>query len=319
MAHSSERAGISDAHRSRYGGLHGFRFRLAARRSDAAARSCAALCERSWARSRPASNRPVDPVAAGHRRRARSRMPASGGGSRESCSSRLGHSRGAGASRGSGRSENSHHLHSHLARASARGAANTSSASWKRRRGRTTWIPTRCIGWIARAASAPPNICSALEDMDAFTRAFAGWWQRASTCWSRPSLERSRPSWARWAMDSARLKTSAVWWPFTPLLQYVWAAGDQLAVPLVAGGLAGGRPIWSGVRARRRVDPSGRATGTGAALERAHSRRFTRRAWIYFASAGTGALSIKPALADHSSVSSSARRNARASDRFRLR
>jgi amidase len=68
--------------------------------------------------------------------------------------------------------------------------------------------------WLdrARAVSATDYVV-ALEDMDAFTRAFAGWWS--------PGHE---------GMDSARLKTSMLWWPFTAYFNL--AGQPAMSLPL---------------------------------------------------------------------------------------
>jgi amidase len=69
--------------------------------------------------------------------------------------------------------------------------------------------------WLdrARGVSASEYI-SALEDMDAFTRAFAGWWSGYDVL-VNPTTGTVTPKLGALGMDSARLKTSAVWWPFT--------------------------------------------------------------------------------------------------------
>jgi amidase len=74
--------------------------------------------------------------------------------------------------------------------------------------------------WLerGRGVSASEYI-SALEDMDAFTRAFAGWWdnsnQRGFDVLVLPTTGTVSPKLGALGMDAARLKTSAVWWPFT--------------------------------------------------------------------------------------------------------
>jgi len=59
----------------------------------------------------------------------------------------------------------------------------------------------------------------ALEDMDAFTRSFAGWWDdgdhRGFDVLVTPVTGILTPKLGALGMDSARLKTSALWWPFT--------------------------------------------------------------------------------------------------------
>lgn len=59
----------------------------------------------------------------------------------------------------------------------------------------------------------------ALEDMDTFTRAFAGWWDtdhnRGYDVLVAPVTGTVTPKLGALGMDSARIKTSALWWPFT--------------------------------------------------------------------------------------------------------
>jgi amidase len=70
--------------------------------------------------------------------------------------------------------------------------------------------------WLdrARGVSASEYI-SALEDMDAFTRAFASWWQSGYDVLINPTTGTVTPKLGALGMDSARLKTSSLWWPFT--------------------------------------------------------------------------------------------------------
>jgi amidase len=74
--------------------------------------------------------------------------------------------------------------------------------------------------WLerARGVSATEYIL-ALEDMDAFTRAFAAWWDTSSDrgydVLVLPVTGTVTPKLGALGLDPARLKTSAVWWPFT--------------------------------------------------------------------------------------------------------
>ena len=69
--------------------------------------------------------------------------------------------------------------------------------------------------WLdrARGVSASEYIL-ALEDMDAFTRAFAGWWKSYDVLVT-PTTGTITPKLGELGMDSARIKTSALWWPYT--------------------------------------------------------------------------------------------------------
>jgi Asp-tRNA(Asn)/Glu-tRNA(Gln) amidotransferase A subunit family amidase len=68
-----------------------------------------------------------------------------------------------------------------------------------------------------RGVSATDYIV-ALEDTDTFTRAFAGWWEHDSGggCDMRitPVTGTVTPKLGALGMDSARLKTSMLWWPY---------------------------------------------------------------------------------------------------------
>jgi amidase len=74
--------------------------------------------------------------------------------------------------------------------------------------------------WLdrARGVSAQEYVL-ALEDMDAFTRAFAGWWGsshgRGYDVLMTPTTGTLTPKLGALGMDPARMKTSALWWPFT--------------------------------------------------------------------------------------------------------
>jgi amidase len=70
--------------------------------------------------------------------------------------------------------------------------------------------------WLDRARGVTATeYLFALEDMDAFTRAFAGWWHMGFDVLVGPVTGTLTPKLGALGMDSARLKTSALWWPFT--------------------------------------------------------------------------------------------------------
>jgi amidase len=71
--------------------------------------------------------------------------------------------------------------------------------------------------WLDRARGVgATEYLFALEDMDAFTRAFAGWWSDGGfDVLVTPVTGTLTPKLGALGMDSARLKTSALWWPFT--------------------------------------------------------------------------------------------------------
>lgn len=74
--------------------------------------------------------------------------------------------------------------------------------------------------WLdrARGVSASEYLV-ALEDMDAFTRAFAGWWGYGDgggyDVLLSPVTGTVTPKLGALGMDSARLKTALAWWPYT--------------------------------------------------------------------------------------------------------
>jgi amidase len=72
------------------------------------------------------------------------------------------------------------------------------------------------LHWLDRARGVrATEYLFALEDMDAFTRAFAGWWSNGYDVLVTPVTGIVTPKLGALGMDSARLKTSALWWPFT--------------------------------------------------------------------------------------------------------
>ncbi len=71
--------------------------------------------------------------------------------------------------------------------------------------------------WLDRARGVgATEYLFALEDVDAFTRAFAGWWSDGGfDVLVTPVTGTLTPKLGALGMDAARLKTSALWWPFT--------------------------------------------------------------------------------------------------------
>jgi len=70
--------------------------------------------------------------------------------------------------------------------------------------------------WLDRARGvSATDYTLALEDMDAFTRAFASWWHEGFDVLVTPTTGILTPKLGELGMDSARLKTSALWWPYT--------------------------------------------------------------------------------------------------------
>jgi amidase len=84
--------------------------------------------------------------------------------------------------------------------------------------------------WLdrARGVSATEYLL-ALEDMDAFTRAFAGWWQSYDVLLS-PVTGTVTPKLGALGTDAARMKTFALWWPFTAF--YNMAGQPAISLPL---------------------------------------------------------------------------------------
>jgi amidase len=72
------------------------------------------------------------------------------------------------------------------------------------------------LHWLDRGRGvSATEYLSTLEDMDAFTRAFAGWWKSGYDVLVTPVTGMVTPKLGALGMDSARLRTSALWWPFT--------------------------------------------------------------------------------------------------------
>jgi amidase len=85
--------------------------------------------------------------------------------------------------------------------------------------------------WLdrARGVSAAEYVV-ALEDMDAFTRAFAGWWASGYDVLLSPVTGTVTPKLGALGMDSARLKTSMLWWPYTSFFNM--AGQPAISLPL---------------------------------------------------------------------------------------
>jgi amidase len=92
--------------------------------------------------------------------------------------------------------------------------------------------------WLDRAhgVSATEYVL-ALEDMDAFTRAFAGWWHAGYDVLLTPTTGTLTPKLGALGMDAARLKTSALWWPFTPFFNMAGQPAISLPLHWTAEGL----------------------------------------------------------------------------------
>ncbi len=66
--------------------------------------------------------------------------------------------------------------------------------------------------------------------MDTFTRAFAGWWDGGYDVLVTPVTGTVTPKLGALGMDSARLKTSMLWWPFTAYFNM--AGQPAMSLPL---------------------------------------------------------------------------------------
>ena len=93
--------------------------------------------------------------------------------------------------------------------------------------------------WLdrARGVSATEYLI-ALEDMDAFTRAFAGWWQSYDVLVS-PVTGTVTPKLGELGTDPARMKTFALWWPFTAFFNM----SGQPAISLPLHWASDGMPV----------------------------------------------------------------------------
>ncbi len=89
--------------------------------------------------------------------------------------------------------------------------------------------------WLDRARGvSAADYLIALEDMDAFTRAFAGWWSDEQDCLFdvlvTPVTGTVTPQLGALGLDPARLKTSQLWWPFTAYFNM--AGQPAISLPL---------------------------------------------------------------------------------------
>ncbi len=96
------------------------------------------------------------------------------------------------------------------------------------------------LQWLDRARGVGASeYLSALEDMDAFTRAFAGWWKSGYDVLVLPVTGMVTPKLGALGMDPARLRTSALWWPFTAFFNM----SGQPAISLPLHWSAEGLPV----------------------------------------------------------------------------
>lgn len=106
--------------------------------------------------------------------------------------------------------------------------------------------------WLDRARGvSAADYLSALEDMDAFTHAFAGWWAGGFDILVSPTTGTVTPKLGALGMDAARIKTSALWWPFTAFFNM--AGQPAISLPLYwtsaeSGGESGGAGLPVGVQ-----------------------------------------------------------------------
>ncbi len=88
--------------------------------------------------------------------------------------------------------------------------------------------------WLDRARGVTASeYMVALEDMDAFTRAFAGWWGKDGGGYDvlvTPATGIVAPKLGALGLDSSRLKTSMLWWPFTSFFNL--AGQPAISLPL---------------------------------------------------------------------------------------
>jgi amidase len=99
--------------------------------------------------------------------------------------------------------------------------------------------------WLDRARGvSAADYLVALEDMDAFTRAFAGWWDGGYDVLITPVTGTVTPKLGALGMDSARLKTSMLWWPFTAYFNLAGQPAISLPLHWTKDGPAGaGLPV----------------------------------------------------------------------------
>jgi amidase len=96
------------------------------------------------------------------------------------------------------------------------------------------------LHWLDRARGVTATeYMLALEDMDAFTRAFAEWWSSGYDVLVTPVTGTVTPKLGALGMDSARLKFSSLWWPYMP---YFNMAG-QPAISLPLHWASDGMPV----------------------------------------------------------------------------
>jgi amidase len=85
--------------------------------------------------------------------------------------------------------------------------------------------------WLDRARGvSAADYLSALEDMDAFTHSFAAWWAGGFDILVSPTTGTVTPKLGALGMDAARIKTSALWWPFTAFFNM--AGQPAISLPL---------------------------------------------------------------------------------------
>jgi amidase len=85
--------------------------------------------------------------------------------------------------------------------------------------------------WLERARGvSATEYVRALEDMDGFTRAFAGWWHAGYDVLLLPVTGSLTPKLGAFGMDAARLRASELWWPYTAYFNM--AGQPALSLPL---------------------------------------------------------------------------------------
>ena len=92
--------------------------------------------------------------------------------------------------------------------------------------------------WLerARGVSAGEYVI-ALEDMDAFTRAFAGWWHSGYDVLVMPTTGMVTPKLGELGLDKERIRASSRWWPYTPFFNMSGQPAMSLPLHWSAGGL----------------------------------------------------------------------------------
>lgn len=85
--------------------------------------------------------------------------------------------------------------------------------------------------WIDRARGVPASdYVVALEDMDEFTRAFAGWWHSGFDILVTATTGIIAPKLGEHGLDPARFSVAARWWPYTPFFNM--SGQPAMTVPL---------------------------------------------------------------------------------------